>query len=156
MSKNYFVTYNNLLCSKEQYIAHQCNATSTYGKGLSKQIFSKYPYADIYSIRKKEGFDEPANIIVKNDPNGQNVSVINMIAQRFPGRPKSGDTSKMRVQWFAECLSQIENIDNIQSIAFPYQIGCGLARGDWKTYKKMIKDFAERSGIKVVIYKLGG
>ena len=28
------------------------------------------------------------------------------------------------------------------SVAFPHQIGCGLAGGNWATYEAMLEDFA--------------
>ena len=45
---------DNILNAKEKYIAHQCNCVTKYGKGLSKAIFDKYPYSNIYSLRKKD------------------------------------------------------------------------------------------------------
>jgi len=39
-------------------------------------------------------------------------------------------------------------------VAFPFKIGCGAAGGDWTVYRAMIKAFAEKTGVKVRIYKL--
>lgn len=63
------------------------------------------------------------------------------------------DTRANRVKWFQECLDEIKKLD-IKEVAFPYQIGCGLARGNWSTYYEMIKKFEKESGIKCIIYKL--
>ena len=32
---------------------------------------------------------------------------------------------------------------NLPSIAFPEQIGCGLAGGDWGAYERMLEEFAD-------------
>jgi len=55
----------------------------------------------------------------------------------------------MRLQWFKQCLAEIEKvIRDTDVVAFPYNIGCGLAGGDWAQY------FAQRINAKVVVYKL--
>ena len=83
-----------------------------------------------------------------------------MYAQYEPGKPsKYGDDSlEMREGWFKRCLTLIgERIRGLESIAFPWQIGSGLAGGDWNVYEGMIKGFAEsHPNVKVVIYKLPG
>ena len=33
-------------------------------------------------------------------------------------------------------------IDGLESIAFPYLIGCGLAGGEWNDYKAAIESFS--------------
>ncbi len=125
----------DILTFDVQYIAHQCNCLSTKSLGLARLIFDKYPHSNVYT---KNTPRTPGEIIVV----GQ---VINMFAQYWPGSPavtNSNDTSKDRLIWFKMCLDKIKNIDGISSIAFPYKIGCGLARGNWVHYKQLIDDFA--------------
>ena len=64
----------------------------------------------------------------------------------------------MREGYFKRCLGLIgDKIEGLESIAFPWQIGCGLAGGEWKVYEGMIKEFAESyPDVSVVIYKLPG
>ena len=52
------------------------------------------------------------------------------------------DTPQEREQWFAQCLEELGQCDSYQNLAFPYQIGCGLAGGNWSRYLSMIEDFA--------------
>ena len=47
-----------------------------------------------------------------------------------------------RERWFAQCLEELGQCDSYQNLAFPYQIGCGLAGGNWSRYLAMIQDFA--------------
>jgi len=81
-----------------------------------------------------------------------------MYAQYEPGKPsRSGDDSQeMREGYFKRSLGLIgDKIMGLESIAFPWQIGCGLAGGEWKVYEGMIKEFAEsHPDVKVVIYQL--
>lgn len=72
-----------------------------------------------------------------------------MNAQIFPGGgkrfahsfEKNFDDPESRKVYFEICLKLISQIPNLESIAFPYMIGCGLARGDWSSYLKMLENF---------------
>lgn len=137
----YLVYDSNLLESKAQLIAHQCNCTSKTAKGLSKSIFDKFPYANVYTTRKEPS--TPGTISVKGS--AKQRWVCNMFAQRNPGGPKDGDTKEDRLCWFEDCLKKIKAIKNLRSIAFPENIGCGLAKGDWKMYKRRLEYFASEN-----------
>jgi hypothetical protein len=54
------------------------------------------------------------------------------------------DDEKQRLKWFKATLKQIAQLPELESVAFPYQIGCGLAGGDWKQYRAALEEFAER------------
>lgn len=125
----------DIILFASQYIAHQCNCTSKKSLGLAKQIFDKYPWANVYNSDEER---VPGTILVRG-------KVINMIAQIYPGSPseKGLDTSANRMLMFKTCLEEIEKIHDLKSIAFPYRIGCGLAGGDWLSYKNMILNFAK-------------
>ena len=108
-----------------QIIAQQCNCTSTYAKGLSKSIIDRFSHADFYSVRSK-ALRVPGNIEIKGDDN--NRYVLAMYAQLYPGQANtSDDTVELRVNWFKQCLTKIGLITGLKSVAFPYNIGCGLA-----------------------------
>lgn len=159
MTNNYHEIKCDLTDIYIDYIAHQCNCTSLYGAGLSKVISETYPYANPYKHRKpeKNGFnraryediDIPGTIKVFKCGKFQNkASIISMFAQYNPGNPKTFyDTSNARIKWFAECLDKISELfkDKKVEIAFPKNIGCGLAGGDWNIYSKMLKSFAEQN-----------
>lgn len=137
---------NDLLEATEDYICHQCNCVTNNPKGLATLIFERFPEADIYTTRTKP--DNPGKIIVRG-------KVINMLAQRYPGKPRyQNDTKIDRINWFKQCLKQIGELNNITNVAFPFRIGCGLAGGDWDHYSKELEKFANRfPNIKCVIYK---
>ncbi len=133
----------DILTFNVQYIAHQCNCTSTRSAGLAKDIFTKYPYSNVYG----KYIRIPGTIHVCSN-------VINMYAQYNPGPPRSDEEIQTRIVLFKMCLDSIQNIPNLRSIAFPYRIGCGLAKGKWEIYNSMIKDFALRNtSVKVFIVK---
>lgn len=162
----------NLLKASEKYIVQQCNCTTITSLGLSKSIISKYKWADFYSHRTRIGCknlaiskdrDVPGTIKIKS--NYQNTkSVICMFGQFFPGKPSNrskgvifNDSKEKRLKWFSNCLDIIGSSSNIsrdEVIAFPYMIGCGLAGGNWNTYKILIDNFSKKYNKVVIIYKL--
>lgn len=146
----------DLLESDAKYICHQCNCTSIGSAGLAREIFKKYPYADAYW----RGCDRiPGEISVMG--NGENQRyIINMYAQIRPGCSslyvlKQSDGANDRIKYFISCLQKIKQIENLESIAFPFGIGCNLAGGDWSKYYKILKKFAESiPEVKVYIISL--
>jgi O-acetyl-ADP-ribose deacetylase (regulator of RNase III) len=125
----------DLLKADTEYIAHQCNCITTYGKGLSASLFKRFPWADTYSNRRTPSV--PGTIDVFGNGQAQRY-VINMYSQYNPGKPKRpDDTSEQRQKWFYDCLTQISAISGIEEVAFPYFIGCGLAGGNRNDYYRL-------------------
>ena len=83
--------------------------------------------------------------------------MINMFAQynlgtplrqnrRCEPPPELGvqDSTEQRELWFEHCLDEIsQHNPTLRSIAFPENIGCGLAGGRWSRYKAMTECFAQ-------------
>jgi len=147
----------DLLEADEKYIVHQANCVTTGAGGLAKYLFEKYPFSDIYSKRKKP--DKPGHIIIKGDGKKERF-IINLMGQFYPGRSKyneGDDGPKARQKYFFQGLLKIAEIENLESVAFPFMIGCGLACGDWDWYLKILNKFADSldpKGIDVIIYRL--
>ena len=139
--------------ANEKYIVHQCNCTTKSAKGLAATIFRKFPYADVYNVIGNRN-DIPGTIKVMG--NGQkNRYVINLFGQIAGGKPKPNkESAEQRLQYFRAGLQKISEIQNLESVAFPYLIGCGLAGGDWNLYLNEIQNFANNVNAKVSIYKL--
>ena len=154
------VIKGDLLKSSEQYIAHQCNCvTRNGGSGLARAIFDTFPYADVYKNRE-EGTDKPGDIVIRGNGEEQRY-VIAMMSQVYPGGPNLYDIDSYanRKKYFQECLTKIAAISDIKSVAFPYNIGCGLANGKWEDYYDMLNIFFEeankKSHLDVIIYNNG-
>ena len=128
------------------FIVHQCNCVTRSAKGLAKKIFDKYPEANIYSdgtVRRS------GDVIIRG-------RIINLIGQYYPGKPKyKNDTREIRENNFNNALKKIQLIIPEHSkIYFPYNIGCGLAGGNWNNNFNMIKLFAKNNPkLNVVIVK---
>jgi len=164
-SKNLYEIEGDLLECDVQYIAHQCNCVSKTASGLAGDIFKKFPWADIYSPRKKcdnlpmDG-QEFGEIVVCGDGE-QERYVINMMAQYRGGgiiESVQGEDQKdgeiARKEHFMKALNKITKIENLKEIAFPYGVGCGIAGGDWNVYAELIDRFVSLVDADVYIIKL--
>ena len=141
MSSITFHYKSDLLKSDAQLIVHQCNCSSSKAKGLAKAIFDRFPYANVYGgdVKRKPGSVKLCGKGLKKDQR----YVVAMFAQLKPGGPSKKDTSEMRVAWFKSCLARIGKIKPLKSVAFPMNIGCGLAQGNWDEYLSLIEEWAE-------------
>src|SRR5271169_146147 len=161
--KNLIYRTGDVLTSKEDYIVHQCNCITTTSAGIARVIGSKFPYAAPYSNRRPnpsnpsrclaEDISKPGTIQVWRSPTGDTPNFIGLYAQYDPGKPSGEDSESARQEWFRYCLTLIEKVSGVKSIAMPWQIGCGLAGGNWKVYEEMIREWSEKHpDILVVIY----
>lgn len=136
-------------------IVHQGNCTSVGASGLAKSLFTRYPKSDVYRARRMSSHkpDTPGTfkLVVC-----EGKIIVILFAQRYPGKPKRlDDTAPMRETWFRQCLSQLNDYQELrQGVAFPWRIGCGLAGGEWTHYERMIHEWADKNpDIPVKIYR---
>jgi len=149
---------DSIFNSKEKYLCHQCNCITQRASHLSKDVFTHYPYSNVYEGRTN--IDTPGSIVVCGNGKDQRY-IINMFGQYYPGKPKYPmskiDGTKAREKYFHQCLMAIAKIDNLESLAFPFGIGCGAAGGNWEYYFGTLKNFEkyvnEKQGAKVYIYR---
>jgi len=161
MNQMFEIIKGDLLESDCKYIAHQCNCISKNSAGIAKDIFNKFPYANTYSDRGEP--DNPGTIKIVGDGQEQRY-IINMYAQYYPGKSKYPDAKLdgilTREQYFYKCLGKIAKIPDLESIGFPWMIGCGIAGGDWAWYLGQINIFTnyieKKQNAKVIIYHLDG
>jgi hypothetical protein len=60
---------------------------------------------------------------------------------------KEEDSKAQRAKWFQTALDKLAALTiqrQWKTIAFPENIGCGLAGGDWTVYRSMIVQFAQK------------
>lgn len=156
------IIQENLLQTKCTYIAHQCNCICTKPHGLSAQIAKKYPWADVYSQRPTSIQRNRALIwevpgTIRAFTRG-NKTVLCLLAQANPGKPGEykwipgvRDGPEERLEWFKQCLSQLDSMNLKVDVAVPFMIGCGLAGGHWPDYLEAL----EAARTRFVLYQLG-
>jgi len=160
------------------YLVHQCNCLTIKSHGFSELVGLAFGQeADVYATRQPvpgqnlsmvetRGFPGTVTILPTNQTQ---VHVVALFGQWAPGSltspwpakyvlfKREAETATQRERWFKMALMDLEmQLPDGCRVAFPWQIGCGLAGGDWDTYASMIHVFAERikaRGIVVQIYK---
>jgi O-acetyl-ADP-ribose deacetylase (regulator of RNase III) len=155
------IVSGDLFEAKEKYLCHQCNCVTDRAAHLAKDVFVRYPFADIYTGRVVP--NKPGTIEIRGNGQDQRY-VINLLGQVYPGRPKyplsSLDGLPAREKHFHQCLLRVAKIPNLESLAFPWRIGCGAAGGNWDHYIVTLTNFANyienTQGAKVVVYRREG
>ncbi len=160
---NVRVVDGDLLKAEDRFIVHQCNCVTSNAAHLAKSVFDAFPWSDIYSERR--GFDvplsehQPGGIVVRGEGRHERL-VIAILGQYYPGRSKypegERDGLESRRGYFRSGLEKILLYGGIDTIAFPFGIGCGAAGGDWGQYFEMLEWFAEELDGEVTIYRYGG
>jgi hypothetical protein len=155
------IVSGDIFDAKEKYLCHQCNCVTNKSAHLAKDVFARYPYADVYTSRTEH--DKPGTIAIRGNGQDQRY-VISCFGQYYPGKPKypysTLDGVEAREKYFHKCLLRIAMIPNLESVAFPWRIACGAAGGIWEHYLGTITNFANyvesSQGAKVVIYRREG
>lgn len=164
--KNYTLVEGDLLESDATYIAHQTNCMSKGAAGgIAKAIFKRFPWANSYAERVNPPMlgQMPGDVEVRGDGIARRY-VLNLYAQFHGGEPSSAESREadqpfMRAMWFQQCLDKIElaGFPKGTCIAMPFNIGCGIAGGNWdRTYEPMIDSFAQRmrrKGVEIRLYR---
>lgn len=124
--------------------------------GLSKALFSKFPYSNVYNGSSEPRV--PGTIVIRGGSGGQR-GVVNLFGQEKPGKPTGAESRATREGWFESGLNSLIEINStmsLGSVAFPYGIGCGLAGGTWANYEAMITAFAQQvaDDVEVTIVRL--
>ena len=160
----------------EIFIGQQCNCLTVKSHGLSDAIAKRFPYGNPYALRRKQSNNtaipedrpEPGTILLlKSDqatlvPQETKV-VVCLFAQWCPGKPFAWqgayprrdngeeDSAHARLEWFTACLKRIDESSEIDTpVALPFNIGCGLAGGNWPLYLRAL----EETSTDFVLYKL--
>ena len=142
------IVYRNgdLLQTKARYICHQVNCQGVMGSGVARQIKEKFPAAFTHyklwcdkdaNVRKRLSLSQSrflgrAQVVYGflADGNASRTAICNLYAQDRYGSDGKRYTD---YQAFARCLTELkDHIPTSESIAMPYNIGCGLGGGDWE------------------------
>ena len=168
----YQVVQGDVCDATEDLILQQNNCVAVRPHGLSEHIALRFPYANPYGVRKglgrrnlaiQQDQPEPGNIrIFKPLHPTHGPTFVSMFAQYGMGRPGAytldgyWESFEDRRDWFRTCLNKVATL-RPASVAMPWNIGCGLAGGDWKEYEQIIDVWARiHPEIRVVLYAFEG
>lgn len=131
---------HDLLTVNTQIIAHQVNCLGGVG-GLAGQIARKYPENE-KEYRQKCAECKPyqknllGNVLFVTGNDGKIIA--NLFGQYNTGINKRQTDYTALNQSFI-ILSDYMINNGFESVAFPYQLGCGLGGGDWNIVRKQIE-----------------
>ncbi len=168
----------DLLEIEADVIVQQCNCVTVRPHGLSANISERFPYADLYGKRTsqsrnfatKETRSIPGTCVLAKPEAGVHGPIVAcLMGQVAPGKCGSwaakykvnheDDSSEMRQIYFKSALHQLADLSiasDWSQIAFPFNIGGGLAGGYWPTYPDMLREFdsvVTKNGIQVFVCK---
>jgi hypothetical protein len=104
----------DLLAAPEQWLAHQCNCITRHAAHLARDVFNKFPYANIYSNRAT-GTNILGNVVVSGGQ-GRRL-VLALLGQLRPGRSQgSGDDYETRYKFFCNCLNQLGLLPQLDGV----------------------------------------
>lgn len=149
------IVEGNILNANDDLICHQVNCKGVMGAGLAKQIRNKYPI--VFEKYRKLCNSQEGKLLGATQyiETSDGKVIVNMFAQDGYGR----DRRHTDYEALEQCLNSIKytvsdnnTALNGKTVAFPYQIGCGLAGGNWSIVYNMISDIFQDSH--VTLYKL--
>lgn len=134
-------------------IAHVVNNRNAMGAGVAKALYEKWPAVKIQYHRWMDLCDlEPGdfsdvNFVAVND----DITVANMVAQDGFG---PGDRCYLNYTQLSVSLLQVNRYayDHDMQVYLPYNVGCGLAGGNWSIVSDLILKFIKDP----VIVRFGG
>lgn len=150
----------NLLDAQDvDIVVHQCNLFHTFGGGIAKVIKEKFPKA--FEADKETEFGDSKKLgtysTAEVDSAGTSIRVvINLYSQTGIGGQNRQTSYDAMVSGLTKIKQAVESVDINYTIGIPYQLGCGLANGNWSIVKAIIYSIFEKSPVKVIIYMLPG
>lgn len=138
----------DLLNAKEDIIVHQVNTIGVMGAGIALQIKKKYPIVYqkytklIGQTDVREDLMGCCQIISVGNRGKDNIKyVANIYGQLDIGRNKQQTDYNALSKSLEELFSFAKK--NQLTVALPYNIGCGLAGGDWNVVSRLISEAAD-------------
>jgi len=135
-------------------IVHQANLEHTFGAGIARSIRARYPYA--FEADKRTPFGDPSKLgtFSVGANGGVGPVIVNLYSQTslYP----SHTSYDAMFEGLSDLRKRMEfAYPNVQKrIGFPYQMGSGLADGNWSVVKAIILAVFEDSQFEIVIVKL--
>lgn len=135
------VVDGDILNVKSGMIIHQVNNCGKMGAGLAADIRKLYPahysdYMSVYTSSQKDINNKNKSSALLGsyvDTVIGDLTIRGIFSQDGYGRDKQYTSN----DYFKKCLEDIAKL-NLDAVYIPYQIGCGLAGGNWEEISSII------------------
>lgn len=135
-----------------EVLIHGCNCFCNMGAGFAFYLKSKYPEvlrADKSTILgDREKLGSYTHTLIKTEKNKEKIIIVNAYTQYN----WKGEGVLVEYEALRNVFSQIKNDFKGKKIIYP-KIGAGLAKGDWRKIKKIIRKELEGEEHYFVEYK---
>lgn len=138
-------------------IGHVVNCRGAFNAGLAKQIRNKYP--EVYNNYKlycdySESAEELLGTVLTGEVDPDTFDCPKRIENLFAQLNYGTNKRQLNYGALSSCfyIMSNENISPNTVIGFPFQLGCGLAGGDWSIVLELIEFYFKDYDVK--IYKL--
>ncbi|MDK8180610.1 macro domain-containing protein [Paenibacillus sp. UMB4589-SE434] len=135
-----YIVEGDLLKATEDIIGHQVNCQGVMGSGIAKSL--RAAYSNLYPMYKEfcSKHQSPSQLLGKCQIiNTGSNEVANLYGQLNYGRQKTVYTNYEALKAALETLRDYAVLNNL-SVALPYNIGCGLANGDWDAVSSILSE----------------
>jgi O-acetyl-ADP-ribose deacetylase (regulator of RNase III) len=146
------IVNGDILKGSEDIIGHQVNCQGVMGSGLAKQL--RDTYSNLYPAYKEVcGNHDPHSLLGKcHIVKTGSRSVANLFGQLNYGRSKLRYTDYEALREALITLRRRAEKNSL-SVALPYNLGCGLANGEWTVVEGIIEEVFK--DYDVTLYKFG-
>lgn len=125
MSSNTTVR-GDILDTKKGVIVHQANCQGVMGAGLALQIIRKWPQVFADYLKRYVNYGLLLGDVVVTEVE-QDLYVASLCGQKHYGRRRMCYTDYSAVEIGLRAISALDT----EPIYIPFQMGCGLAGGQW-------------------------
>lgn len=141
----------NIFNGNDDIICHQVNTHGVMGAGIALQIKEKFP--EVFAA-----YEEKCRDFSKYDINPLGNVLFCFTKYFHPLIANLFSQIGMSTEYDAleKCLKIVYDYCKINktSVAIPYKIGCGIAKGDWNKVYGIIEKIFDKNDVKCRIYKL--
>lgn len=154
--ENIIFLKGDVLKTETDIVCHQVNCKAVMGAGIAKQIRALYPelydgYVK-YSRNLKCGPQLLGHVYFYE---ADKYVIANCYGQNTFGRT-GVHTNYFALETCFKTVKEYSEQHNLKTIAMPYNIGCGLAGGDWNVVLDMIIKVFKNSNLTVKIVEWVG
>lgn len=149
---------NLLETDKCQVIVHQANLFHTFGAGIARAIRDKFPEA--FAADEATSHGETSKLGTYSvgkitNPRGTSIKfIVNLYSQNGIGGQDRQTSYDAMVVGLTKLRDRLEARRDTLTLGIPFQLGCGLANGNWTIVRAIIESIFATSRIPVIIYTL--